>query len=689
MNGRIERMNRTGSDAVRSMLSDAGLPEAYWAEAYSTFAYIHNRTGVSLDPSKTPFEALHGKKPSLAHIRPFGCLAYVPVAPELRSKLNAKARNRVLVGYNRDAAYRLIDPVTHKVEFSRDVVFDEHRTFLQGNEIVDTEPEPIVPRRSERLASKYSEVAALVLSDIPRSASEALRSSDSHAWDKAMLYETDKLSEMGCWSIVERPPSVHVIKGMWVFAKKQQADGSFDFRARWVARGDSQLPGLEFNETFAAAGDFRVAKVIMAISSHPNGCLITVDINSAYLHSPLLETNLYVEYPNGYSVSGFRDPVCHLKKALYGLRQGARAWSVHFSNTMDSVGLRRLVSAPSCYYRSDSEGESLIASHVDDLNCCCISPASSPRNAEAERFKVQLGNKFKFKEKDAREKANILGMTVSCDDVQGTVKLSVEQKIARSLERYSMENANPVRTPMDSNAFKIFDDDTSEAPDPTPWPYSQLIGELLWIATVVRIDIAFAVNSLARFARKPKKCHWEAAKRVLRYLAGTKDLGLVYRTGGDMRPVGYADSDWAGDKSDRKSISGFVFMLGGGPVDWQSKKQTVVAKSTAEAEYISVSSAACEAIWMRNFFAEINRDLGNSPLYIHVDNNAAIEIARDPVYISSTKHIDIQVHHIRDEISKNRIALLHVASEDNPADILTKPLDFEKHTRCIRLLNMG
>lgn len=162
----------------------------------------------------------------------------------------------------------------------------------------------------------------------------------------------------------------------------------------------------------------------------------------------------------------------------------------------------------------------------------------------------------------------------------------------------------------------------------------------------------------------------------------------MYRVNGDSQLVAFSDSDWAGDSQDRKSVTGYVFMFKGGPITWKSRKQTVVAKSTAEAEYLSVSSCAQEAIWFRHFLEEINRPLLDKPLDIFVDNQAALQMTQNPVYLSKTKHIDIPVHHIRDEVTRGRIRLLHIGGTENPADLLTKPLPPNNHLHCIRLLGM-
>lgn len=710
MNGRAERMNRTASDAVRSMLSFAGLPRAMWAEAVETWAYVHNRTGTSSVDGKTPYEVMHGTKPAVDHIRTFGSIAYTRVPPELRSKLDPKAELKILIGYDQDAAYRLFDPKTRKVSYSRDAIFDEFNSFTKPDltpvyspdgdtsasitEIQESASEsaPAVPRvpelrRSSRIAEQ-AHVASVQGIPIPRNAAEALRSSNSNDWYVAMQYEISKLREHGVFEVVEHDPTIHLIQGMWVFTIKEEADSSLGFKARWVVRGDSQIPGLEFGETYAASGDYTAARTVVALSVHPSSTLTTIDITSAFLHSPLEETNLYAAYPSGFSIPGFKRPVCHLLRATYGLRQAPHAWNSCFTEKLKLEGFKKLVTAPSVFYRSDLRGESIVGTHVDDCTASCKS-TTDDRAAESVRFKQDVSKHFQFKEKYPRERANLLGLTVYYNEQQHYVKLSCSLKTDRMVVFYGLQDTIPARTPMVENALTLFRLDASELVVPPPWPYAHLVGELLWIGTNIRIDIAFAVNVLARFMTKPKQIHWEAALRVVSYLKGTRDLGIVYRAGGEERPVGYSDSDWSRDLSDCKSVGGYVFMLNGGPIAWRSRKQNVVATSTAEAEYRAVSSSACEAIWFRHFFQEINRSFGDSPSIIHIDNQAALQMTQNPVYLSKTKHIDIPVHHIRDEVAKGRIALIHVKGTENPADILTKPLNPLAHEKCVKLLGMS
>lgn len=265
-------------------------------------------------------------------------------------------------------------------------------------------------------------------------------------------------------------------------------------------------------------------------------------------------------------------------------------------------------------------------------------------------------------------------------------------KISRAVEKYNLSDANPVPSPLPPDALAILDrakSTVNQIEAQGQYPYRSLVGELLWIATVVRIDIAFSANLLARYLSNFTSIHWDMAKRVLKYLKGTENLGIVYRASDTIdKPMAYCDSDYGGDLGDRKSVSGFVVMMNGGPINWKSKKQSVVALSTAEAEYMALSITAKHALWVRNFNKEINRDFGDHSIIIKVDNKAAIAMAYNPVLQAKTKHIDIPVHHIRDEVKKGKISVEHISGIANPADILTKPLSPVLHQKCVGLLGM-
>lgn len=737
MNGLAERFNRTLNDAVRAMLIDARLTRGYWAEAVSYFAEIRNRSGNSfLEPGISPYEVLYGSKPDISHFRVFGCVAYVRVPPETRRKLDNRSQKGLFVGIYHDAAYRVMLPDRSIVK-SKDVIFEEgsgSRTLsmgtlnTNGSEINRSPANPVAlpiddelslplatrrTRRSVRLTERRQdgldqELGLAHLDDpvpdlpnrsyathqrkfvaghlIPITPREALDGPDSAEWLAAGLYELGKLLQHDVWDEVPRDEADHIIKGKWVYNIKDNPDGTIEFRSRWVARGDSQLDD-EFGELHASSGDYTVARIVSALAASPDTELRAIDISSAYLHSELvLDKPIYVEFPTGFSPT-HPNSVCRLKRALYGLKQGARAWQDKFASTMAESGFVCLTSAPSAFFRSSAEGECLVHTHVDDCSAACKSAPDS-KTSEGERFEADIGRHYQFTKKDLTKATKLLGWDVQIGD--NWVSISVNTKIKRMLAKYGLEDAKTAKTPMVEDALNIFDSDNTEAFSDPPFPYANLIGELMWLAMNARPEIAYAVQTLAKFTKSPRQCHWVAAKRVLRYLKGTAEVCIRFSI--DIQPsehpIAFCDSDWARDPEDRKSTSGYLFMFAGGPISWKVKKQAVVALSSAEAEYLAVSMCAREAIWMRHFFEEIHRGYGSRATKIYVDNQAAIKMSQNPVYHSRTKHIDIPSHHVRDEVKKGHIALEYVPGTDNPADVFTKPLGYAAHIRCMKTMGM-
>lgn len=727
MNGLAERMNRTIADAVRAMLQDAKLPPIYWAHAANYFVDIHNVTPHSSSaPGSTPYQVIYGSKPDISHFRVFGCPAYARVPPEFRKKLDPKSRKGIFVGIYNDAAYKIMLP-SREIVKSKDVIFDElHDTqplppttddSHVSTTVTPSVTNPIVdsiarsrPKRADhtsstRLESIRQESAYEYMDNpirgsvanfqrrivaghsVPLSMTEALAGPDASHWKEAGQYELDMLKQHDVWNEVPRPIDTHVIKGKWVFNIKQDANASLVFRARWVARGDSQLPD-EFGELHANTGDFNIARTFFAICAAEGGLISTIDIKSAYLHSPLdLAKPIYVEYPTGFSPLT-PDSVCELKKALYGLRQGARAWQDKFSSTLANSGYKPLVSAPSAYRQSDGLGECLVHTHVDDCNAICFSRDGSP-DSQVHRFEADIKKHYEYSKKDLSTPSRVLGWDLSFDPQSSIIRISVRTKIENIAIKYGLQDSNSIPTPMAENALALFQDDDSEPFDDPPFPYAQAVGELLWLAMNARPDIAFSVIVLTRFLKAPKSSHWTAVKRIIRYLIGTKSLALTYSRSAstETKPIGFCDSDWARDPMDRKSVSGFVFIFAGAAITWKVKRQTVVALSTAEAEYLAASLATREAVWFRHFFQEIDRPFEN-PLQLFGDNQAAIKMSNNPVYQNKTKHIDIAAHHLRDECHSRRVSLTHIPGSSNPGDIFTKPLPPLLHSKCVSLLGL-
>ena len=277
---------------------------------------------------------------------------------------------------------------------------------------------------------------------------------------------------------------------------------------------------------------------------------------------------------------------------------------------------------------------------------------------------------------DLGELAWILGIRVKRDRTSKTISLSQAAYIDSIVKRFNLSSASPLKTPIDTNAQLSKDQcpsTTRQKEDMENVPYREAIGSLMYAAIGTRPDITYAVTALSQYLQNPGRAHWEQAKRVIRYLKGTRDLELKLGPSGGVE--GFTDANWGNDTDDRHSICGYVFTLNGGAISWSSKKQSVVALSSTEAEYIGITHAAKEASWVRHLLSELYSPLVlKYPIMLYCDNKSAIELVKNATFHSRTKHIAIRYHYIREAYNDGTIILSHRGTDDMPADIFTKPL---------------
>ena len=295
-----------------------------------------------------------------------------------------------------------------------------------------------------------------------------------------------------------------------------------------------------------------------------------------------------------------------------------------------------------------------------------------------EMQKLTYSLKLQFNMKDMGELHYYLGVCIVQDKEEKQIFIHQGQYIEKILKKIGQKEAKSVSTPVDLNVKLQKENGVSRPVDTTS--YQSIFGSLLYAAITTRRDIAQAVGVVSKFCANPTQSHLTAAKRILRYLKGAGYFGLSYEKCADGNLIGYSDADWAGDVDDRHSTSGSVFLLAKGAVSWLSKKQATVALSTTEAEYVALSTATQEAIWLRRLFTDVGEPL-EEPIVINEDNQGAIAMAKNPVGHARTKHIDIRYHFVREGMQNGTIILKYVATSEMIADILTKPLPkhpFEK-----------
>jgi len=280
-----------------------------------------------------------------------------------------------------------------------------------------------------------------------------------------------------------------------------------------------------------------------------------------------------------------------------------------------------------------------------------------------------------FKMKDLGSVSEFLGIEITRDRAARTLRLSQTSYIAKILERFQMSECKPTATPMVQSSKPSSED---SEPLPADVPYRSAIGSLMYLMICTRPDLGFAVGRLSQHCENPLKCHWNAVKRVYRYVKGTQDMGIVYDAksadSSDIPIIGYSDSDWAGCNDSRKSTEAYVFLLTGGAISWRSKKQSIVALSSCEAEYISACTAAKEAIWLSKVMQNMLGTDKPSPITVLMDNQGSIKSAQNMSINARNKHIDIRHHFVRDAVAKKDVLLAYCPTSDQVADILTKPL---------------
>jgi hypothetical protein len=466
------------------------------------------------------------------------------------------------------------------------------------------------------------------------------------------------------------------IGSKWVYKKKLKSDGTVErYKARVVAQGFSQREGIDYNETFAPVVRYKTLRILMVIAANLNLELHQLDVETAFLNASIKEL-VYMKQPKGYEKGNL---VCKLNKTIYGIKQAPHEWNNELNNfIVDELGFIRCKS-DTCIYvkRSKSNKIFIITIFVDDI----IAAFDDSDMNEWLEYKNHMSTKYKIR--DLGEVEWILQMKVTRDRVRKTIVLDQQRYIEKVLKEFNMLESKIIDTPASSDKLTNSDSPvTLEQYEAMRYrPYLNLVGSLLYAAITTRIDIAYAVNVVSRFMNNPGEAHWIACKRILRYLNGTKDSGLIFRGNNskELTIEAYSDADWAGDTDDRKSTTGFVVMINGSVVSWLSKKQSTIALSTAEAEYMAISSTTQELMWIRQLLDELMMPL-KYPIRLLSDNRAAISISTNDVNHSRTKHIDIRHHYIRDIIKKEYVEIGWIPTDKQLADMLTKPLNKKQFT---------
>ncbi|KAE8181981.1 hypothetical protein CF335_g8770, partial [Tilletia laevis] len=512
----------------------------------------------------------------------------------------------------------------------------------------------------------------------PARFAEALSREDKEDWKASMDDEYKSLIEMQTWELCHPPPGRKLIGCRWVYKVKTDPEGrATRKKSRLVAQGFSQVEGIDYDETFAPVARLSALRMMVTLAIQIGLRLHGMDVKTAYLNGEL-DVDLYMKQPPGYDDQTGR--ACRLRRTLYGLKQSGRYWYHTLRDRLLQADFTQLKSEPCLFFKQTEHGPVIILVYVDDV------AIAAPTEEMVSDIKKQFTSWFKMT--DNGPLTSMLGIRILRSKCGRVATMSQTGYVDQIIKRYGMDSCKPANTPM-AESFK--DLVPREGPTSTAKErhfYAALIGCLLWLAQGTRMDIAFAVGKLARFMANPSDDHVSAAKRVLRYLAGTRELGLRFRHSDLAQLVGYSDSDHGADPTTRRSVTCYVFYLYGNPVTWRSKLQDTVSISSTEAEYVALSEATREAIWAIQLLEELRlRETGAVSMF--TDNTGAEALARNPQSHQRTKHIRIHHHLVRDCNNDGTIKVKRVHTDDNPADLLTKTVTFARLTSGRKQLGLG
>jgi transposase InsO family protein len=522
---------------------------------------------------------------------------------------------------------------------------------------------------------------------IPQSYPHSQTFPNKKEWDDATraevhgLYETKKcLKPITYAEYEENYKNVKIIPSVMIYKIKVNSDGSIKkYKARLCAGGHKQVAGDgTFDETFAPTAGLTSIRLCLALAVNLNLRPYQLDVEQAFLNNEL-EYKMVMSLPPGIEIKGCKH--VELLKGVYGLKQAPALWYKHCYDAITSASgglLQRSKSDPCLFFHFGQDFTVLLTVTVDDF------AIFTDNKTWLENFKTEFNKIYAITQEP--DFSWFLGIRLQWNEDFTSVKLDQPNDIRKGLIRFGLQDVKHWNTPMASD----FESEPAPKDNVNPdFPYAALIGVLLWIARMTRPDIQLAVTLLASHMSSFTEYHIKAAKRTLAYLKGTESLGLhitKMTTGFDLKKCKlelYSDSDWARDKIKRRSVTGYVGYFLNNPIVYRVCYQPTVALSSCEAEYMAMTDAAKEVLFFQNLFSEFASAANLIfPITLHVDNSAALSLSTTLISNKRSKHIDIRYHFLRDLHQRGCIKPTKIHTDDNNADIFTKPLDdkvFNRH----------
>lgn len=712
LNGVAERMNRTIAEKLRALLFDAELSPDYWPYAIQSAVYLINRSPTRANPNfVSPYEMWHGRKPTLGNIRIFGCVAerYIPaairnttVARDRRAgkpadtKLCPRSERRILVGFT-TTGYNVIEPETKKITASCDVRFDEARNIrtmheqpekllpLPSADRIETtaapteKPAPVVPPIIDHPYAAFSLFASdsrhskpLLEECVPTSFAEIANNPYAAQWRQAVATELTAMMRNNVFAAVTKLPNMKLVDSRWLFTIKYDRDGNPYAKARLVARGFRDSTVYYVNETYSPVVNLWLIRWAIALANKRGYLLTKYDVSTAFLNADL-KTLIYLAVPEGMTpISG--NTVLELKKSIYGLRPSSKNWYDLLHETILTLGFTRSKADRCLYFQTMSDQSvAVLLVYVDDMLLVTGDTQLIQRTTAAlqECFAITVDENPKF----------FVGFEIQRDMKNKSIVLSQKNYVKRILRRFNLHDAYPQSTPMESGLKLV---EPPDGKDDTE--YRSMIGALLYVARGTRPDIAFAVNALSKAQTCSTEVEKNYVRRIFRYLAGTKDHGLVYNSPGN-RLDAYVDASYAPnvtlpnptlDLNKGKSISGYLLRVFEDPILWGVKKQTIVATSSTAAEVIALFDALDHLCVARSIMLEVCRL--DEPVTVFEDNTSATRTVMGGQQTGMRSTL-IKCYALLEAVEDREIKVENVPAKDQLADALTKPLDREKFLR--------
>lgn len=755
-NGNAERINRSLLEIMRANMIQSRLPGILWAEVMMYSCHLYNYRPHSANNGATPASRFFGKEDSRRVFKhdschPVGCAVHVTIPPVRRSKLQPKTVKGWYLGVGiNEPGVRVWLPETNEIYTSAHIVVWREQRYAP-REMSDSlvpvviedpncewEIDCIVDERTVRgkrefrvhwkgfpspsddTWQSYGSVADTVALDkweglcaepvhaclasaenIAPTVRQALQSKDHAKWWDAMCREYDAINEQGTWEVVPRPVNRKVVGVTWVLRTKSDVQsGHTIHKARLCARGFTQIPGVDFDATYAPTVSRAGLRLTVAIAVQLGMLIHAVDCKNAFLNGTI-DKEIYLEQPPYFLQTGTTSGshVCKLRKALYGLKQSPLIWNQALHSALEAAGFKRMEYEPCLYVHrsrggvipggasielSDTFGDAtkdpmfiIIAVYVDDLTIAAMTQEG------LDLAKSSISSVFKIK--DEGEVKRVIG--IEFEKLSNGYILHQREYMNQVLCRYGLQEANGVAIPMDQGTRLFSKLEMEPCTDSTQ--YRSQVGAILFAATCTRPDLCVSTNICARYVENPCQRHCGAVKRIMRYIKGTLNYGLEFRRNGKpIEITAYCDSDFAGDVGDSKSTSGYVVLVNGCAVSWKTTKQKSISTSTVEAEYVAASTACKEVMWLRWLMEEILGTRLQKPV-VWIDNNGARLLAENDQLSEKTKHIRYSYHFVRECVKDGIVELRHISTHENVADMMTKPLNrvlLERHRAGLKLM---